>query len=76
MKEKDIFNTAETYLDEQFPKGKTEFRGQAMALLALAKIESKQEAFREVIEFLSQRGFRESNYEIKELTKWLKEKVK
>ena len=32
MNEKDI-----EYLDEQFPKGKTKFRGEAMVLLALAR---------------------------------------
>jgi len=43
----------EEYLDEQFPKGKTKFRGQAMVLLALARIEGarkKDEEFLKMID--------------------------
>ena len=36
MKDKEILKDEE-YLDEQFPKGETKFRGQAMVLLALAR---------------------------------------
>jgi hypothetical protein len=34
--------TDEEYLDKEFPKGKTKFRGQAMVLLALARKEGQQ----------------------------------
>ena len=43
----------EEYLDEQFPKGETKFRGQAMVLLALARQvgeEQAKEEFKENIE--------------------------
>ena len=40
--------TAEEYLDEQFPKGKTKFRGQAMVLLALAREEGRLQALADV----------------------------
>lgn len=33
--------TATDYLEQEFPKGKTRFRGQAMVLLALAQIDEK-----------------------------------
>ena len=33
----------EEYLNQEFPKGKTKFRGQAMVLLALARKEGKSE---------------------------------
>jgi len=36
--------TAEEYLEKEFPKGETKFRGQAMVLLALAKIEGREDA--------------------------------
>lgn len=35
------------------------------------KEQGRQEMIKEVLEYLSQRGFRESNYEVIELTKWL-----
>ena len=38
------------------------------------KEQGKKETKKEVLEYLSERGFRESNYEIIELTKWLREK--
>ena len=34
--------------------------------------EVKKETIKEVLDYLSERGFRESNYEIIELTKWLR----
>ena len=43
--EKDI-----EYLDKEFPKGETKFRGQAMVLLALARREGEQKAIKEVEE--------------------------
>jgi len=36
------------YLDEQFPKGKTKFRGQAMVLLALSRTQGRAEALEEM----------------------------
>ena len=36
------------YLEKQFPKGETKFRGQAMVLLALARIEGKAELMKEL----------------------------
>ena len=36
-------SSAESYLDEKFPKVKAKFRGEAMVLLALAKIEGGEE---------------------------------
>ena len=33
----------EEYLDKEFPKGKTKFRGQAMVLLALARHQREKE---------------------------------
>ena len=40
--------TDEEYLEQEFPKGKTKFRGQAMVLLALARQQGKQEVLRKV----------------------------
>lgn len=37
--------------------------------------EIKKETFKEILNYLSERGFRESNYEIIELTKWIREKL-
>ena len=45
--EKDI-----EYLDKEFPKGKTKFRGEAMVLLALAREEGENELRKKEIEFL------------------------
>lgn len=42
----------EEYLDEEFPKGKTKFRGQAMVLLALARREGKKQTHAEEVDFL------------------------
>lgn len=44
FKEEDI-----EYLDKEFPKGKTKFRGQAMVLLALAREQGKQETLKNEI---------------------------
>ena len=46
---------AEEYLDQEFPKGETKFRGQAMVLLALAKHEGKLQAINEFKEKLKER---------------------
>lgn len=40
--------TAEDYLDKEFPKGETKFRGQAMVLLALAKMQGRTDALKKV----------------------------
>ena len=40
----------EEYLDEQFPKGETKFRGQAMVLLALARQVGKQTERKRIFE--------------------------
>ena len=37
-------NKDEEYLDKEFPKGKTKFRGQAMVLLALARKEGMKKS--------------------------------
>jgi len=37
------------YLDNNFPKGKTKFRGQAMVLLALSRNQGKSEARKEFL---------------------------
>ena len=42
--------------------------------IELAK--AKQSAYEDILNYLSDRGFRESNYEIIELTKWLRNKIK
>lgn len=42
----------EEYLDKEFPKGETKFRGQAMVLIALARQEGKIEAYAEEVAFL------------------------
>ena len=47
---KDKIFEAEEYLDQEFPKGKTKFRGQAMVLLALTKQEKDKEASEKVEE--------------------------
>jgi hypothetical protein len=39
---------AEEYLDQEFPKGETKFRGQAMVLLALAKSEAQAELDKQI----------------------------
>lgn len=62
------------YLDEQFPKGKTKFRGQAMVLLAFAREEGKSETKKEFLEFLedidwSDEPFTEVQEKIRELEK-------
>ena len=44
--------TDEEYLDKEFPKGKTKFRGQAMVLLALAKQEGKQAEQKRILELI------------------------
>jgi len=36
----------------------------------------EQSAYQDILKYLSDRGFRESNYEIIELTKWLRDKIK
>jgi len=37
--------------------------------------EGYNQAIKDVLEYLSDRGFRESNYEITELTKWLSDRL-
>ena len=77
----------ENYLDEQFPKGETKFRGQAMVLLALARLVGKQEAqelFKKKIKefdkklrdilYLSKKGKGENNDDIYELIEELEDK--
>jgi len=36
------------------------------------KEQARKEMIKEVLDYLSERGFRESNYEIIELTRWLR----
>ena len=48
------------YLDKEFPKGETKFRGQAMVLLALSREVGKKEALKDFIEKIK----------IKVLTDW------
>jgi hypothetical protein len=38
--------TAEEYLDREFPKGKTKFRGKALVLYALRGIEERERIFK------------------------------
>lgn len=40
------------YLDENFPKGKSKFRGEAMVLLALARRQGKSEGIKESIKII------------------------
>jgi flagellar motor switch protein FliG len=44
MKTNKIKETDIEYLEKEFPKGETKFRGQAMVLLALAREQSKKQA--------------------------------
>ena len=43
MNKEEELKKDEEYLDKEFPKGKTKFRGQAMVLLALARNQGRQE---------------------------------
>ncbi len=58
--EKDI-----EYLDEKFPKGKTKFRGEAMVLLTLARIEGEQKRNAEVKQIID-KGLKETEKITKE----------
>jgi len=53
-KEEDIMPTDEEYLDKNFPKGNTHYRGQAMVVLALARQQGRQEAKQKEIKFLEE----------------------
>ena len=44
----------ENYLDKEFPKGKTKFRGQAMVLLALARQEGQQAEQKRILEIIDE----------------------
>ena len=48
-------------------------KGQMKYVIKLMEL-AKQSAYKDVLNYLSERGFRESNYEIIELTKWLRKK--
>ena len=48
-------------------------KGQMKYVIKLMEL-AKQSAYKDVLNYLSERGFRESNYEIRELTKWLQKK--
>ena len=48
---------ANDYLEQEFPKGKTKFRGQAMVLLALAEIGEKNRII-EKIESIPVTGYK------------------
>lgn len=40
------------YLEQEFPKGKTKFRGQSMVLLTLARIQGSKSKQKEMLDFL------------------------
>ena len=44
----------EEYLDEQFPKGETKFRGQAMVLLALARQVGQKAERKRILELIDE----------------------
>ena len=59
MKIKENFTIAEEYLNQEFPKGKTKFRGQAMVLLALARQQEKletQEKVKKLKDWINENG--------------------
>jgi predicted RNA-binding protein len=67
---KEIIEEDIEYLDQEFPKGKTKFRGQAMVLLALARKQAKSETLKKVFEeienLIKEKRIREKIEETKE----------
>ena len=63
--------TAEEYLDEQFPKGKTKFRGQAMVLLALAREEGRFQAIDDNLTYVNKKDLGE----YQDIIDYLKQKI-
>ena len=60
------------YLDKEFPKGETKFRGQAMVLLALARKEGARLKIEEILEKWEDEESNEYNLtekNLKEITK-------
>ena len=49
--------SAEEYLDEKFPKGKSKLRGEAMVLLALAKQEEQERILQIINRWLIERTY-------------------
>ena len=44
--------TAQEYIDQEFPKGKTKYRGQALVLSVLSNLEGREQKEKELIEIL------------------------
>lgn len=72
----------EEYLNQEFPKGKTKFRGQAMVLLALARKEGKAELINQWKSDIADafdngkvEGKSESEIKFKEFIRLLKEEL-
>jgi len=54
--EKEMIKEIEEYLDKEFPKGKTKFRGQAMVLLALARQQREKEIKEKIEKWRKDKG--------------------
>ena len=64
----------ERYLNKEFPKGETKFRGQAMVLLALAREQGKEQATADFIKMIEKLNLSKYNWTVDEfITELLKE---
>ena len=79
MKEFDLTRDEE-YLDKEFPKGKTKFRGQAIVLLALAREQGRLEMKEDVEKIIDEIKDNclidiETSGEVKGFKMWLKQEI-